>query len=86
MGRRPPLKYKHFSPSSKHTSKHTPPVTVTLAAEKEEREFTVVFLPHTTKKCQGELHLHIVDNQFENLSVQLVGEGYEEMATLQWGR
>ena len=63
--------------SSKHTSKHPPPVTVKLAAE-EEKEFTVVFLPHVTKKCQGELSLRIVDNQFENLSVQLVGEGYEE--------
>lgn len=60
-----------------HTSKHPPPVTVKLAAE-EEKEFTAVFQPHATKKCKGELRLRIVDNQFENLSVQLVGEGYEE--------
>ena len=62
---------------SKHASKHAPPVTVKLAAE-EEKEFMVVFQPHVTKKCQGELRLRIVDNQFENVSVQLVGEGYEE--------
>ena len=65
------------SQPSKHANKNAPPVTVKLAAE-EEKEFMVVFQPHVTKKFQGELHLRIVDNQFENVSVQLVGEGYEE--------
>ena len=65
------------SQPSKHASKNAPPVTVKLAAE-EEKEFMVVFQPHVTKKFQGELRLRIVDNQFENVSVQLVGEGYEE--------
>ena len=65
------------SQPSKHANKNAPPVTVKLAAE-EEKEFMVVFQPHVTKKFQGELRLRIVDNQFENVSVQLVGEGYEE--------
>lgn len=53
------------------------PVAVKLAVE-EEKEFSVIFQPRATRKYRGELCLRIVDNQFENLSLQLVGEGYED--------
>ena len=54
-----------------------PPVAVKLAVA-EEKELLVIFQPRASRKYRGELCLRIVDNQFENLSVQLVGEGYED--------
>ncbi len=54
-----------------------PPLLVRLGIG-EAKEFLVTFQPHATKKCRGELCLRIEHNQFENLPVQLVGEGYED--------
>ena len=54
-----------------------PPVPIKLAIG-ETRDFVVSFRPRAAKKCRGELCLRIQDNQFENLLLQLVGEGYED--------
>ena len=67
-------------PIAKREGKHSsgpPPVPLRLHVN-ETKEFVVTFQPHVAKKCRGELRLRIRDNQFENLPLQLVGEGYED--------
>ena len=67
-------------PRAKREDKHSsepPPVPLRLRVN-ETKEFVVTFRPHVAKKCRGELCLRIRDNQFENLPLQLVGEGYED--------
>ena len=59
------------------SSSGPPPLPIGLAIN-ESREFLVTFHPHLAKKCRGELCVRIQDNQFENLPLQLVGEGYED--------
>ena len=44
----------------------------------ETQSFPVTFCPSVTEKCHGELSLRVRDNQFETLSIQLVGEGYQD--------
>lgn len=44
----------------------------------ETQSFLVTFQPQNTEKCRGELILKIRDNHFETISVQLVGEGYQD--------
>ena len=45
--------------------------------------FQVTFHPCTPEKCRGELSLRIQDNQFETLSLQLVGEGYQDDVSIE---
>ena len=54
-----------------------PPMTVKLGMD-EVKELKVLFQPAQPDKCSGELQLKIHDNQFENLRVVLVGEGYKD--------
>ena len=49
----------------------------------ETRSFGVTFHPCTAEKCRGELSLRIQDNQFETLSIQLVGEGYQDDVSIE---
>ena len=44
----------------------------------EVKEMKVLFQPAQPDKCSGELQLKIQDNQFENLRIILVGEGYKD--------
>lgn len=54
-----------------------PPLSLGLDAG-ETKTFLVTFHPAISEKCRGELCLKIKDNQFETLSIQLVGEGYQD--------
>lgn len=54
-----------------------PPLSLSLPVNSTQ-ECLVVFKPHALKKCRGGLCVQIQDNQFENLSIQLLGEGYED--------
>jgi hydrocephalus-inducing protein len=55
----------------------SPPMSLCLDVG-EIQSFPVTFHPSVTEKCQGELSLRVRDNQFETLSIQLVGEGYQD--------
>ena len=55
----------------------SPPLSLSLDVG-ETRSFPVIFHPSVTEKCQGELSLRVRDNQFETISIQLVGEGYQD--------
>lgn len=52
--------------------------TVVKLGLDEVKELNVLFQPAQPEKCNGELQLKIEDNQFENLRMVLVGEGYKE--------
>ena len=54
-----------------------PPFSVFLDVNKT-KDCMVVFEPHVIKKCRGEIYVRIQDNQFEKMTVQLVGEGFED--------
>ena len=60
----------------------TVPKSLCLEAD-EIRNFSVTFHPCTAEKCRGELSLRIQDNQFETLSIQLVGEGYQDDVSIE---
>ncbi|XP_042303381.1 LOW QUALITY PROTEIN: hydrocephalus-inducing protein homolog [Sceloporus undulatus] len=48
----------------------------------ESAEFDVVFQPNLTQRIEGVIHLSIVDNQYEETNIQMVGEGYQDDVTL----
>uniref|UniRef100_A0A803TF57 HYDIN axonemal central pair apparatus protein n=1 Tax=Anolis carolinensis TaxID=28377 RepID=A0A803TF57_ANOCA len=48
----------------------------------ESAEFEVVFHPSLTQRLEGQIRLSIVDNQYEETRIQMVGEGYQEDVTL----
>ena len=54
-----------------------PPMAIKLGVD-EVKELKVLFQPAQPDKCSGELQLKIQDNQFENLRIVLVGEGYKD--------
>ena len=60
----------------------TPPMSLALNVG-ETQDFMVNFQPTTAEKCGGELSLRIQDNQFETLSIQLVGEGYQDDVSME---
>ena len=49
----------------------------------EGKECMVVFKPHSVKKYRSEMRVRVLDNQFEKMLVQLVGEGYEDEVYLE---
>ena len=49
----------------------------------ETRSVLVIFQPQKTGKCRGELVLKIRDNHFETITVQLVGEGYQDDVSIE---
>ncbi|XP_069073573.1 hydrocephalus-inducing protein homolog [Pleurodeles waltl] len=48
----------------------------------ETAEFDVLFKPSVALPFKATIHLAVVDNQYEENNVQLVGEGYEDDLTL----
>uniref|UniRef100_A0A8C2T888 HYDIN axonemal central pair apparatus protein n=1 Tax=Coturnix japonica TaxID=93934 RepID=A0A8C2T888_COTJA len=48
----------------------------------ESAEFDVLFKPKLPQRAEGQIHLSVVDNPYEETYVQLVGEGYEDDFTL----
>lgn len=48
----------------------------------ESAEFDVIFQPGLVQRVEGLIHLSIVDNQYEETSIQMVGEGYQDNVTL----
>ncbi|XP_072202948.1 hydrocephalus-inducing protein homolog [Excalfactoria chinensis] len=48
----------------------------------ESAEFDVLFKPNLPQRVEGQIHLAVVDNPYEDTYVQLVGEGYEDDFTL----
>ncbi|KAH0619415.1 hypothetical protein JD844_000028 [Phrynosoma platyrhinos] len=48
----------------------------------ESAEFDVVFHPNLTQRIEGLIRLSIVDNQYEETNIQMVGEGYQDDVTL----
>ena len=55
-----------------------PPSEAFHLAVNETRDCMIMFRPSAVKKYRGELCVHIQDNQFEKLPIQLIGEGYED--------
>ncbi|KAG2469946.1 HYDIN protein, partial [Polypterus senegalus] len=45
-------------------------------------EFGISFTPSTVQRYSGSLHLLVVDNQYEDSVIQIVGEGYQDEFTL----
>ncbi|XP_039618305.1 hydrocephalus-inducing protein-like [Polypterus senegalus] len=45
-------------------------------------EFGIFFTPSTVQRYCGSVHIMVVDNQYEDCVVQLVGEGYQDEITL----
>ncbi|XP_048371298.1 hydrocephalus-inducing protein homolog [Sphaerodactylus townsendi] len=59
------------------------PHTAALVLHCEESaEFSVVFQATVTQHFEGQIHLSIVDNQYEETVIQMVGEGYQDDVTL----
>ncbi|KFQ47220.1 Hydrocephalus-inducing protein, partial [Nestor notabilis] len=48
----------------------------------ESAEFDVLFKPTLAQHVRGKIHLSVVDNPYEETSIQLLGEGYEDDFTL----
>ena len=60
---------------------HSNAITVGVDVNKTAG-FSVRFQPRSLKEYRSELRLLVVDNQFETVSVYLVGEGYEDDITV----
>lgn len=45
-------------------------------------EFLVEFTPNTNGRLVGEIKLSVIDNPYEESSIQLIGEGYEDDITI----
>ncbi|ESO91099.1 hypothetical protein LOTGIDRAFT_122343, partial [Lottia gigantea] len=58
---------------------HTASVVVNVG---EKATFECVFKPGHAQRYQGHIRLSVIDNQYEDSIVQLVGEGYEDDVTL----
>ncbi|XP_022080460.1 hydrocephalus-inducing protein homolog isoform X2 [Acanthaster planci] len=48
----------------------------------EEATFQVVLRPDAAGRCEGSVRVTVVDNQYEDRAIQLVGEGYQDEITL----
>uniref|UniRef100_A0A7M4E0K5 HYDIN axonemal central pair apparatus protein n=1 Tax=Crocodylus porosus TaxID=8502 RepID=A0A7M4E0K5_CROPO len=48
----------------------------------ESVEFDVFFKPSMAQRVEGRIHLLVVDNQYEETNIQMVGEGYQDDITL----
>nr|XP_025038877.1 hydrocephalus-inducing protein-like [Pelodiscus sinensis] len=59
------------------------PHTASLILRSDESaEFDVLFKPSLAQRVEGKIHLSVVDNQYEETSIQVVGEGYQDDITL----
>ncbi|NXU58594.1 HYDIN protein, partial [Turnix velox] len=59
-----------------------PHTTSLLLHHGESAEFEVLFKPSLAQRVEGKINLSVVDNPFEETSIQLVGEGYQDDFTL----
>ena len=64
------------------TTSHLPLVTCEIKAGGTE-EFLVGFGPQEVGRHSGELQLRIKDNHFENMTILLVGESYQDDITIE---
>ena len=44
--------------------------------------FSAIFLPETIQRSQAHIRVSVIDNQYEDSIIQLVGEGYEDEISL----
>lgn len=58
---------------------HTASVSVGVG---EIANFNVIFKPSLVQRSQAHIKLTVIDNQYEDSIIQLVGEGYEDEITL----
>jgi len=58
---------------------HTASVVIAVG---ETATFDVIYKPTTPQRSQGHLRLSVINNQYEDSVVQLVGEGYIDDITL----
>ena len=58
---------------------HTASVSVGVG---ETANFNVIFKPTAVQKSQAHIKLTVIDNQYEDSIIQMVGEGYEDEITL----
>lgn len=58
---------------------HTASVIVGVG---ETASFTVTYKPSAVQRSQAHIHLMVVDNQYEDSVIQVVGEGYQDDITL----
>ena len=62
--------------------KPPPPESINLSVN-ETKDCMVMFRPFAVKKYRGELCVRIMDNQFEKMPIQLIGEGYEDEVSVE---
>ncbi|XP_062817752.1 hydrocephalus-inducing protein homolog isoform X1 [Anolis carolinensis] len=72
-------KTEEHGPSEGARKPHTASLFLPI---EESAEFEVVFHPSLTQRLEGQIRLSIVDNQYEETRIQMVGEGYQEDVTL----
>ena len=58
---------------------HTASVNVGVG---ETVAFNAVFLPQAVQRSQAHIRVSVIDNQYEDSILQLVGEGYEDEISL----
>ncbi|XP_077166200.1 hydrocephalus-inducing protein homolog isoform X2 [Paroedura picta] len=59
------------------------PHTASLVLQSgKSAEFDVVFQPNVTQQIEGQIHLSIMNNQYEETTIQMIGEGYLDDVTL----
>lgn len=68
-----------FSPLFAAKKAHTASLVVLPG---ETAEFDVVFQAQNVGRMTGTIHLSVVNNQYEDTIIHLVGEGYEDDITL----
>ena len=60
------------------------PVSVLFEMDVDETvQFVVEFTPKVSEKMCGDVRLSVVNNPFENTSIQLIGEGYTREVTIE---
>ena len=64
------------------TSKKLPHNASVILNVGEKAAFDVSFTPSAVQRSQGNIRLTVINNQYEDSVVQLVGEGYEDEVTL----
>ncbi|XP_072492710.1 hydrocephalus-inducing protein homolog isoform X2 [Notamacropus eugenii] len=67
------------NPDEKSKKAHTASLIVYPG---ETAEFDVLFKPSNAEKVVGTIHLSVVNNQYEETTIQMLGEGYEDDITL----
>ncbi|XP_045149859.1 hydrocephalus-inducing protein homolog [Echinops telfairi] len=81
---RPMTSYIYISeenrPKAKAKKAHTASLVVSPG---ETAEFDVLFRSQKVGRMEGTIHLSVVDNQYEETSIHLVGESYEDDITLE---